>query len=223
MQTEALPGLVGLSRKRAFEGHWRDDAGRRTDAAVHLAGGAAALVAAPALLVAAGGGSSPLLAYALALTLLFPASGLFQHGPAAWRDVAIKVDHAAIYLKVAATFGALAAVSGAAVGPAVAGVWLLAGAGAVLRTLGPARMQRTSLALYLVVLLGGLAATWPALQALSPEARRLVMLGAAAYLAGMPFHLTNRFRFNQAIWHAAVLVASGVIYGAILTQIGSAA
>ena len=208
----------------AFAGHWRDAAARRADAAVHLAGAAAALAAAPALAAAAAtpeGISWPLGAYALAVAALFPASALFQHGPAAWRAVTVKIDHAAIYLKIAATCGALGAVSGAEAGMAPAGLWLLALAGAALRAAGPARMRGPSLALYLGVLLGGLATIGPALAALSPEARALALLGGALYLAGLAFHLAGRPRFHQALWHALVLAASGALCAAILTELGA--
>lgn len=218
----ALPALVAghpaARRLPAFAGHWRDPAARRADAAVHLAGGTAALAVAPVILSSAvteAGVSWPLAAYALAVAALFPASALFQHGPAAWRDVTIKLDHAAIYLKIAATYGALAAASGMAT--VSAAPWLLALGGAGLRAMGPPRMRAASLAIYLVVVLGGLAAIWPALATLPPAAWRLAMLGGAAYLAGMLFHLAEGARFGQAAWHGFVLVASGLVAAAVLS------
>ena len=219
----AAEAALHLAPSSAFVGHWREPLARRMDAAVHVAGATVAAGAAPTLLAAPGGASWPVAAYALAAVALFPASGLFQHGPAAWRDVTIKLDHAAIYLKIAATYGALAAVSGAALGPAAAGPWVLALGGAGLRAMGPPRMRAASLAIYLVVVLGGLAAIWPALSALSPEAYRLVMLGGAVYLVGMLFHLRDRMRFGQAIWHGLVLVASALVCAAILTELGRGA
>ena len=216
----APPASAPAAPASAFAGHWRDPAARRADAAVHLAGAAAALTtAAPALFAASEGVAGPLALYALALAALFPASALFQHGPAAWRDVTIKIDHAAIYLTFAATCGALAAVAEAPPGTAAA-PWALAAAGAGLRALGPPRMRATSLAIYLVVVLGGLAAIRPALAALSPEAWRLVLLGGAAYLAGLLVHVRGDLRFGQAVWHGLALTASGLVCAAVLTELG---
>ena len=224
MRTGILPSVSGGEPAgSAFAGHWRDGTARRADAAVHLAGAGGTLIAAPAILWAAAaapaGLSWPLGLYALAVAVLFPASALFQHGPEAWRGITIKIDHAAIYLKIAATCGALGAVSVSGVDPGVppAAPWLLALAGAALRAIGPARMRGGSLALYLVVLAGNLASLRPALGALSPGAHDLAMLGAGLYLAGLGFHLADGLRFGQALWHAMVLLASGTICAAVLT------
>lgn len=223
MNAAPLPSALTAG---AFAGHWRDDAGRRADAAVHLVGGIAALLVVPVILMASGASGAglgwPLGAYAVAIAALFPASALFQHGPEAWRGVSIKLDHAAIYLKVAATGSALAAVSGATGAAPLVGLWLLALCGAALRALGPARMPRRSLGLHLLVLLGGLPTTLPAVEALPADAQRLALFGAAACLAGLPFHLAPGLRFGQAIWHAMVLVATGALCASILTALSVA-
>lgn len=171
----------------------------------------------------AGGVSGPVAAYALAVAVLFPASALFQHGPAAWRAVTIKIDHAAICLKVAGTYGVLAEVSGVELGAVVPALWLLAATGAALRATGPARMRAGSLSIHAIVALGGLWAVWPALAALSPAAQGLAACGAAACVAGIAFHLADRLRFNQAVWHALVLAASGLVSAAVMLELGRAA
>lgn len=211
----------------AFATHWRDPSARQVDALVHLAGGVAALAAVPVVLFAAGsspgGVSVPVAAYALAAAALFPASALFQHGPAAWRAVTIKIDHAAICLKVAGTYGVLADVSGVELGAVVPALWLLAATGAMLRATGPARWRAGSLSIHAVVGLGGLWAIWPALAALSPEAQALAACGAGICAAGIAFHLADNLRFNQAVWHALVLVASALVAAAVMRELGRVA
>ncbi len=216
MSIELTPALPARAH-RAFAGHWRDETARLADAAVHMIGGAAGLLAAPALISAVGAGpdgsGGPLLAYALALAILFPASALFQHGPAAWRHVTIKIDHAAIHLKIAASGAALAAVAGVEAGPAL---WLVALAGAALRAAGPARMRGASLAIHLAILIAALAAIVPAFAELGSASRTTALMGAAIYLAGVLVHLIERTRFHQAIWHATVLFGAASVCVAVL-------
>ena len=223
----AFPDRPAVLPSAAFATHWRDPSARQMDALVHLAGGAAALAAVPALLLAAGQGaggvSGPVAAYAVAVAVLFPASALFQHGPAAWRAVTIKIDHAAICLKVAGTYGVLAEVSGVELGAVVPALWLLAATGAALRATGPARWRAASLAIHATVALGGLWAVWPALAALSPAAQGLAGCGAAICAAGIVFHLADSLRFNQAVWHALVLAASSSVLAAVVLELGRSA
>lgn len=223
----AFPDGPAVLPSPAFATHWRDRPARRVDAVVHLAGGVAALGAVPGVLLAAGSGpggvSAPVAAYAVAVAVLFPASALFQHGPAAWRAVTIKIDHAAICLKVAGTCGVLAEVSGVELGAVVPALWLLAATGAALRATGPARMRAESLSIHAIVGFGGLWAVWPALTALSPAAQGLAACGAATCAAGIAFHLADSLRFNQAAWHALVLAASALVSAAVILELGRAA
>lgn len=223
----AFPDAPAVLPSPAFATHWRDPSARQLDALVHLAGGIAALAAVPMVLSVAGSGpggvSLPVAAYALAVAVLFPASALFQHGPAAWRGVTIKIDHAVICLKVAATYGILADVSDVELSAVVPALWFLAATGAALRATGPARMRAGSLSIHAVVGFGGLWAIWPALAALSPAAQGLAACGAGTCAVGIAFHLADGFRFNQAAWHALVLAASTLLSAAVMLELGGAA
>jgi hemolysin III len=44
----------------------------------------------------------------------------------------------------------------------------------------------------------------------------LIGLGGLLYSTGVIFHLWERLRFQNAIWHAFVLVAAGCHYAAVL-------
>ena len=45
----------------------------------------------------------------------------------------------------------------------------------------------------------------------------LILIGGIIYTAGVLFHLWERLRFQNAIWHAFVITAAGVHYAAVLT------
>lgn len=196
---------------------WQCARARHADAAVHLCGLSFATAAATLLLGRPGVDGSPLLqSYAIAPALLFLASSLFHHGPAGWRRATVRIDHAMIYFMIASTYSALIAISDVTPGMTLPTLWAITIAAAGLRLLGPRRMRVTSLSLYLIVAVGGLAIAWPALVALPPDAYRLVMLGGAFYLVGLIFHIADRLPFQQALWHGCVLAATVAIFGVVL-------
>jgi hemolysin III len=206
---------AGRATVAAGAGRWPCDVARRADAAAHVVGLGIALAAAPALTAGAG---AALGLHAVTPALLFLASGLFHHGPADWRRVAARLDHAAIYAAIAAATGALVAATGGDVGPVVGVLWPLALAGATLRALGPDRMRGASLGLYAAM--GAVAATlaWPAVAALSPEAARLALIASGALAVGFVFHLGERLRFGQPVWHGAVALAILAFDAALLVE-----
>ena len=55
------------------------------------------------------------------------------------------------------------------------------------------------------------------------DADLLIAVGAGLYAIGVIFHLWERLRFHNAIWHGFVLIAAGCHYAAILGYIALAA
>ena len=45
----------------------------------------------------------------------------------------------------------------------------------------------------------------------------LIVIGGLLYTAGVIFHLWQKLRFQNAIWHAFVVTAAAVHYVAVLT------
>jgi hemolysin III len=45
----------------------------------------------------------------------------------------------------------------------------------------------------------------------------LIIIGGVIYTTGVVFHLWERLRFQNAIWHGFVVTAAGVHYAAVLT------
>ena len=66
---------------------------------------------------------------------------------------------------------------------------------------------------------GGLVAGEPLFAALSPETVTLIVTGGCLYTLGVVFFLMERMPFHYTIWHIFVLVATGVLYSAVLVEI----
>ena len=136
------------------------------------------------------------------------------------REVLRRFDHAAIYVKIAGTYTPFAVIAG---GPAgrwlLIGVWSGALLGSVTKLLAPDAWERTSLALYLAL---GWAFVFGAAQisaAITHATMILIAIGGALYTIGVVFHLWRQLPFQNAIWHALVLVATFVFYSAVLVEI----
>jgi hemolysin III len=81
------------------------------------------------------------------------------------------------------------------------------------------RWEGFTLTLYLamgwaVVVIGG-----PILNGVSTATFMLIAAGGSLYTVGVLFLYWERLRFHNAIWHAFVLIASFLIYAAILMEV----
>ena len=146
----------------------------------------------------------------------------------AWRDVLRRLDHAAIYVKIAATQTPFAMlIGGASVAWLLGSIWAAALGGALARIFWPRGFRRFALPLYLVLGWAGVAIFRPQLFSSGadftlPETATviLVITGGALYTAGVGFFLAERLRFHNAIWHGFVLAATFVFYAAVLAEMG---
>jgi hemolysin III len=131
-----------------------------------------------------------------------------------------RLDHSAIYLLIAATYTAfMLPMHGAAPASVLVAVWLAALAGMAIKLGWPHRLDRTSIALYLVMGWSGLAAIGPMAAALAPVTLALIAAGGALYSLGVVFHVWRGLRFQNAIWHGFVLTAALCHYAAVLTSL----
>jgi hemolysin III len=204
---------------------WRyDRAEFVADAVVHALGIVLGLCGAAAMLVIASrtGRTAEVAAvaiYSVGLIGLFTASALYNMWPVSrTKWVLRRFDHAFIFILIAATYTPFmtrfpATASGIAL---CIGVWAVAIGGAALKLALPGRFDRFSIVLCL--LLGGSGAlAWDTVSAALPASTlALIMAGALVYAAGVIFHLWEGLRFQNAVWHGFVLVASAIFYGAIL-------
>lgn len=153
----------------------------------------------------------------LSMLGLSAAYNLWPESPRKW--LLRRFDHSAIYLLIAATYTPFLfqMKSGAVAISLLAVVWLTAAAGIALKLWWPGRFDRLSIALYLVLGWSGVLAYEPVAEALRPLTLWLIAIGGALYSVGILFHVWQRLRFQNAIWHGFVLTAAGVHYTAVLS------
>lgn len=201
---------------------------RIADGCLHVLGVTAALIGAGALvtwaaMTADAGQIVALTIYATALIATFTASAAYNMG--AWfreRPLLQRLDHAAIYFKIAGTYTPIAVMAGHVVAYGVlAVIWALAILGVVQRLVFWRRPGRWAPVLYLAMGWMSLALVAPLWPVLPGRAMALIAIGGLIYSLGVLFFIAPRLRFSTAIWHGFVLVASGCFFAAIV--IGTAA
>jgi hemolysin III len=129
-----------------------------------------------------------------------------------------RFDHAAIFVLIAATYTPFLAEpqSGFAGLGLLAFVWVTALLGASVKLLFPGRFDRWTIALYLLLGWSGVIGDLPLVAALPRPILWLLAAGGLFYSAGVAFHLWEKLRFQNAIWHAFVVVAACCHYAAVL-------
>jgi hemolysin III len=196
------------------------------DACVHAIGVTAGFIAAIVLVAIAlehlpADAAASVVIYALGMLAMFCFSAAYNlsRGPRRW--LLRRCDHAAIFIKIAATYTPFAAAKmGGSIGFALlAAVWGIALAGAAVKLLAPQYFARRSYLLYLAQGWACVFTMQPLLAALSPTAMTLLLAGGVLYTVGVVFHLRERLPYHNAIWHGFVLVASGCHFAAVLDAV----
>lgn len=195
---------------------------RIADGTIHVLGIAFAVIGTVLLLVFASlrVDDAPLLAIAIyggALILGFGASALYHMTP--WegpRPLFRRIDHAAIYVKIAATYTPIVALIGSAFAwVLLAVVWGLALVGITMKLAfwrNPGRFGP-----FLYIGLGWLSVLliWPVVQTFPLAVAILIACGGLLYTAGVIFYSWDSLKFSNAIWHGFVLAASACFFAAI--------
>jgi hemolysin III len=192
----------------------------RLDAAVHVVGILFAINASLWLLAHTTGISVVLsiAIYCTGLQAMLLASAAYQfspQGPA--KEILRRIDHAAIFLMIAATYTPFATnrlASGAGTALLVA-IWSCATVGVIMKLTFPRRFERLSLIFYLVMGWMILAVAKPLSAALASVDLWLLVAGGLVYSAGVAFFLAERLPYHKAVWHSFVLVAFALQFGAI--------
>lgn len=195
---------------------------RIADGIIHVLGIGAALAAVGVLcsLIGQQGPGTRMAAhvYGTALLLMLGASGAYHmaaHTRA--RPVLRRIDHAAIYLKIAGTFTPLGVLLGTAFAHVMLVlVWALALAGAMSKLM--ARPGRMSTGWAPQVALGwlGLAILIPLWPSLPGPSIALIIAGGVIYTVAVVFYVWEGLRYGRAIWHGFVLIATGCFYVGIM-------
>jgi hemolysin III len=200
---------------------------RVADACIHAVGVIGSLAAAATLMTIAVLYLPPLstlsiAVYSVGLVAVFCFSaGYHLVGRPGVKAILRRFDHAAIYVKIAATYTPFAMVKlGGATGLGLLGaVWAVGLFGVAAKLFWPAHLVRTSYVLYLAQGWACVVALQPLAEALPGRALVLLILGGALYTIGVVFHLWRALPYHNAIWHGFVLVASACHFAAIVDAV----
>ena len=194
------------------------------DAVVHGIGIAFGVIGGAAIIVLAAvfAGWAQLAAvtiYAVGLVALLSVSAAYNlWPPSRTKWLLRRFDHALIYVLIAATYTPFITrfPHGFDRYALLFGVWAVAIGGAVLKVTLPGRFDQLSIVLCILLgASGGLA--WNTISAaLPPSTVWLMLSGGIVYVAGVIFHVWDGLRFQNAVWHSFVLVASILFYSAVL-------
>jgi hemolysin III len=160
-----------------------------------------------------------ILVYGIGLLTVLTVSALYNLWPiSSVKWMLRRLDHSAIYLLIAGTYTPFITQMKVSAESLVllAGVWLTSAVGIALKLRFPGRFDRLSILLYLFLSWSGVMAYESVFGALPDSTLWLLAIGGILYTAGVVFHLWESLRFQNAIWHAFVLVAAACHYGAVL-------
>jgi hemolysin III len=160
--------------------------------------------------------------YSLGLLSMLICSAAYNMWPVCstkWR--LRRCDQSAIYVLIAATYTPflIDAGTGAAELGILTGVWLVATLGVALTLAFPGRLDRLSIGVYVamgwsVVILHGMRDI-----PIRPLAFQLLLAGGTIVTFGLLFHLWQKLRFQNAIWHVFVLLGVTCQYAAVITVV----
>lgn len=195
---------------------------RLSDGVVHLLGLSLALLAVPALIAltaiwrtepAAIVGAS---IYGATLVLMLTFSALYNMvGNPRWAGLLRRLDQSAIYMKIAGTYTPFTLLAGGQALGLLAGLWMAAALGLMLKMLVPTGMRWIALGLYLAMGWAGLYAGGPMLAELPGTVLALILAGGIVYTTGVVFFLLERLPFHNTIWHVFVLAGSVLFFIAV--------
>lgn len=200
---------------------------RLADGTIHITGIVASVVATILLILYAGAAGSGLdvaavSVYGAMAILAFTASAFYHMTP--WgplRPLLQRIDHAAIYLKIAGTYTPLVVILGGAFAYVVLGlIWVLALVGAVGKLTEWLKPGVVSTWLYVAMGWASVVLIAPLINEVPGLALWLMVAGGVLYTVGAAINHWETLRFNVAIWHAIVLVASGFFFTAIVLSLG---
>jgi hemolysin III len=160
-----------------------------------------------------------ILVYGIGLLTVLTVSALYNLWPVSpFKWMLRRFDHSAIFLLIAGTYTPFITQMKASMESLMlfAGVWLTSLLGISLKVLFPGRFDRLSVVLYVLLGWSGIMAYESVFGTLPNSTLWLLAAGGTLYTLGVVFHLWENLRFQNAIWHAFVLVAAACHYGAVL-------
>jgi hemolysin III len=200
------------------------------DGCVHALGIGASVAGVVALFVVAAG-SVPALSIASLIVYSFGLVAVLSFS-AAYNLVRVptlkaflrRFDHASIYLKIACTYTPFLLVKlHGWEGPGLlSAIWAVALFGITAKLFFPDRLKRTSYVLYLSLGWCAVLIFPPLVTSLSHESMMLLAAGGIFYTVGVVFHLWEKLRYQNAIWHVFVLAGAACHYAAVMQTVALA-
>jgi hemolysin III len=201
---------------------------RISDGVVHLIGVSLALIGVPLLIVltvifrSGPGAVVGASVYGLTLIAMLSFSALYNMVDSArWSGLLRRLDHSAIYMKIAGTYTPFVLMSGVQGTGLLTSLWGAATFGSFLKILAPGRFRWFALALYLAMGWAVLFAGGPILAELPWTVLVPMFAGGIAYTAGVGFYLHSQLPFHNTIWHVFVLVGSILFFIAVAALIAN--
>ena len=135
-----------------------------------------------------------------------------------WKWRMRRLDHSAIFVLIAATYTPflLRKADDPTLFNLLIAIWCMAAIGMTIKCVFPGRYDRIAIGLYLLMGWSGLLAFRTLTNALPGMAMILVLIGGVVYTIGIAFHVWEKLRFQNAIWHAFVVTAASLHYSAVL-------
>jgi len=189
------------------------------DGVVHAVGLLVAFSLGGTLLLAGRAAHPELAIYVGSLVAVLAVSLAFNLAPVTpLKRFLARLDQAAIFLLIAGTYTPfLSLLAGTPSGDLMlACVWGSAIVGIALKLLVPDRFGRLALVLYLGIGWSGLTVFHSLAEVLPSSAIYLLLAGGIAYCSGILFHLWERLRFHNVLWHCFVVMGASLHLWAIL-------
>ncbi|NMA99834.1 MAG: hemolysin III family protein [Phyllobacteriaceae bacterium] len=194
------------------------------DAAVHIVGLVVAIAAGSILLTLAQLGTAQdefpsLVVYVATLIVVLGISLAYNLSPASpLKHYLARLDQAAIFLFIAGSYTPFLAVLGGTSAGIVMMclVWGASLIGVALKLIVPERFGRIAIALYLAIGWSGILVFQSLGQALPSSTLWLLLAGGITYSAGIIFHVWERLRFQNALWHVFVVAGASLHLWAVI-------
>jgi hemolysin III len=194
------------------------------DAAVHILGLVVAVAAGSVLLALTLLHTAPeafpaLMVYVATLVVVLGVSLAYNMAPVSpIKRLLARFDQAAIFLFIAGSYTPFLAVIGGTQAGAImmSLVWGASLIGVALKLIVPQRFGRLAILLYLAIGWSGVVVFQALAQELPSSTLWLLLAGGVTYSAGIIFHLWEKLKYQNALWHVFVVAGASLHLWAVL-------
>jgi hemolysin III len=162
--------------------------------------------------------------YALGLVMTFAMSAVYNFWPRSSAKLMLRrFDQSVIFLFIAASYTPfIVHVQNEPNRGLLAAIWTAAWIGVILKLGYPGRFERLSIILCMALGWSGLFAYDAVFSQYPASTICLIASGGVLYSVGVIFHLWDRLRFQNAIWHAFVVGAAALQFCAVFNSVSAA-